>query len=838
MNSFYTSVHEWGGKILYRGYENGRRIKQRINFEPYFFVPSNKTTNTYKDVWGKPLSRIDFPSIKDARNKIETLEGFENSKIYGLTNWPYLFIYDLYQGENATYDETSIKIGYLDIEVESDGKFPEPSIASEQIISIALEINEKVFVWGLKDYVSEETSIHFEKCDDESDLLRKFLRTWKKADLDIVSGFNVDEFDMTYLYNRIKSVLGKEKADELSPWGIVREKTTNYGSQHFEFYGLFIADYLPIYKKFSFKNLESFQLKIVALEELGDTKLDFAEHKSFKDLYEKNYQRFIDYNIQDCQLVSRLEKKLRFINLILARAYLSKINYGDTLGTVRPWDCLIHDYLMKQGIVIPPQVTHTLDEELIGAYVKDVNPSFHEWVAGLDVKSEYPHVIRQWNISPETLVTGVRHSNPKKSIQEFLEGKIPSDREKFSIAANGSLYRKEHEGFLPALMRSLYDSRTEKQKKLKEVRKELSGFKEHDPRHEELKRQEGVYNSLQRAFKDTLNAGYGALANPYNRWFSLEMAESVTSTGQLVIRTAEKTTNDLMNRTAKTENVNYVIAADTDSVYVEMGPLVSNLDVSPREKLEIVGKFSRNCIKPTIEKSHIELAQRMGCKENLIQMNVETISNRAIWRASKIYILNLVEDDGLMLDEPKLKLKGIEAIRSSTPRIVRDAIKKALKIIMNGEEKELIDFVKQFQETFENSPFEDVAFPRSISGLTKYYDPSTVYKKGTPIQVKGALLYNYLLERKSLTGDYPLIHNSDKIKFCYLREPNPVICNVISCTHDLPSEFGLNNYLDLKKQFEKSFLAPLDQVLDVMKWDIRSSLLNKGKGLDLEGALF
>jgi len=835
MSFFYTDVREWSGRLLVRGHSRaGKRVHERVNFEPYCFVRTSvREPTSYTDIHGSPLKRMDFSSIRAARDFIRSREGAAGGDVYGMTNWPYLYIYEVSGGERIEYEESLIRIGFIDIEVMAKNEFPDPRDANAPVVSLVLRHAGISHAFGLKQYNGAASDVRYYECDSEAELLSKFLMLWRDLDLDVVSGWHIELFDMPYLYNRISRVLGQDLADKLSPWGIVREKLHSDGGQYFDFFGLFVADFLPIYKKFSFSNLDSYKLQNVAEEELKDSKLSFGEHKSFRALYDNDFTKFIDYNDQDARLVERLEDTLGFISLILARAYLSKVNYPDTLGTVRPWDALIHDYLASRGVVIPPQTEHELTKKLIGGHVKEASRGLHEWVVGFDLRSQYPHVIRQWNVSPETKAG--RESpilRVEDSIARYVSGAVPEDPgPNTCTAANGTRYRTDVEGFLAALMRQLYESRQEFQGKLKLVKREIEDLGDSQERN----RQRSRYHNLQRALKDTLNSGYGALANIYNRWFDFDMAESITSTGQLVIRTAIATVNRLMNRTLETEGVDYVVAADTDSVYVNMGDVHKRFlsHLSRDEQVAGVRGFARDVVAKAFKNALDELAKRMRCQKNLMVMNMETLSDRAIWKATKHYILNLVEDDGILLHEPKLKMKGIEAIKSSTPKIVREAIKSALKIVMRGTQDQLQTFTDEFWTKFSTSPFEEVAFPRSVSGMRKYGTESTVYKKGTPIQVKGALLYNYLLKKHGIDGEYPLVHDSDKIRFCYLKTPNPIQSNVLACTHNLPAEFGMDEYLDRETQFDKAYLEPLRTVTESIGWRLQSS-----DEIDVESALF
>jgi DNA polymerase elongation subunit (family B) len=337
------------------------------------------------------------------------------------------------------------------------------------------------------------------------------------------------------------------------------------------------------------------------------------------------------------------------------------------------------------------------------------------------------------------------------------------------------------------------------------------------------KKLQSKYHNRQRALKDILNSGYGALANQYFRWFNFDLAEAITSSGQFTIRTVANYVNNWFNKLYGTKGDDFIIASDTDSLYINLGPLVDRVykgkEPSAEKVTEMLDKFCKDQMMPQIEKCLEALAKSVGANRNKIEMNRETLSDKAIWTAKKHYILNLRDDDGFRLEKPKLKIKGIECVRSSTPLVVRDAIKEALFKIMNGTEDDLKNYVNDFRAEFTTMPFEKIAFPRSVSGLKKYASDSSIYSKGTPIQVKGALLYNYLLKKHGIKELEP-IQEGNKIKFSYLREPNMLQTNVIASPGELPEKFGLQPYLDYDLQFEKSFLDPIVGITDIIGWKV------------------
>ena len=814
---FYTNFFQRGNRVFVRGYENGKPVEYIKKYKPYLFLP--KKDGFYRTLDGNPVDKIEFDSIPAAKEFIESYKEVSNFNYYGLTNFQYVFVYDTYQGE-IQYDPSIVSVVSIDIECAADEGFPDIQKADKEITAITLRKNGKSIVFGCGDYVAHAPDIMYVRCKTEADLLSKFLDVWnhKTWKPDIVTGWNIEFFDIPYIVNRINNVLNEEEAKRLSPWRILDEREIEFkGKQNQTFApaGISVLDYYQLYRKFTFGNQESYKLDYIAQVELGEKKVDYSEYGSLLGLYKNNFQKFIEYNIHDCVLVDKLDAKLKFIEQVMALAYDAKVNYVDTMTTVRPWDVIIHNYLLDRRIVIPQFEVDKTPFDLVGGYVKEPRIGINKWVVSFDLNSLYPHLIMQYNISPETF-KGKASGMP--SIDKMLEGKFKSMYD-LSYAANGCMYDKDKQGFLPALMEKMYNDRVEYKQKMIEAKKRYEQTK--SPEDEMLIAR---YHNMQMAKKIQLNSAYGALGNRYFRWFSFKNAEAITMSGQLSIRWIEKKMNEFMNKICQTKDVDYVIASDTDSIYVTFEKLIPE-GSDELKAVETIDKFCETKIQNYLNLCYDELANMMNAYQQKMQMKRETIANKGIWKAKKMYILNAWNVEGVQYSEPKLKIQGIEAVRSSTPHACREKLKQALTIIMNKDETELQKFIADFRMKFMELPFEDVAFPRGVRGLEKYHDASNIYKKSTPIQVKGVLIFNHLLKKHKLTN-IPPIQNGDKIKFVYLKSPNPVQDTVIATSDYLPEIFDLDKYIDREVQFDKSFLEPLKSITSIINWEVekRSTL--------------
>jgi len=820
---FYTNVQLIGNQFLVRGVENGKRYEHRDEFFPTLFVKS-KGKAKYKTLSGESVEEINPGTVRDCRDfykKYEDVEGFE---IYGNDRYIYQYISEKYPENEIKFDISQIKLVTLDIEVASEQGFPDVESCSEEILAISIQdyTTKQIVTWGSKPFINKQKNVIYHHCSTEHALLSSFINYWMEDVPDVITGWNIQLYDIPYIARRINRVLGEKLMKRLSPWGLVSEGETYIkGRRHitFDVGGVTQLDYLDLYKKFTYKAQESYRLDYIASVELGQKKLDHSEFDTFKDFYTKGWQKFIEYNIVDVELVDRLEGKMKLIELALTMAYEAKVNYIDVFYQVRMWDNIIYNYLKKRNIVIPPKNRSTKNEKYAGAYVKEPKAGSYDWVVSFDLNSLYPHLIMQYNISPET-IRETRH--PSASVERILNKEIKFDGD-FATCANGAQYRKDVRGFLPELMDKMYGDRVVFKKKMIDAKKAY----EKTPTVA-LEKEIARCNNIQMAKKISLNSAYGAIGNQYFRYYKLANAEAITLSGQVSIRWIENKMNQKMNKILKTENVDYVIASDTDSIYLHLGPLVDAV-YEGREKtsegvVRFLNKVCEDEFEPYIESSYEELAGYVNAYDQKMFMKRENIADRGIWTAKKRYILNVWDSEGVRYEEPKLKMMGIEAVKSSTPAPCRTMIKDALKIMMNGTEDEVIDFIDKCRREFKKLPPEDIAFPRSASDVEKYKAHATIYAKGTPIHIRGALLYNHYVKKHKLDNKYSLIQNGEKVKFCYLKKPNIIHENIISFIQDFPREIGLDRYVDYDLQFDKAFLEPLKIILDAIGWNVEKTV--------------
>jgi len=814
MSRFYTNVVKYGNSLLLRYVNNGQAFKSKVPYRPTLFVPKKDGDSDWHTLEGTPVSPVKFESIKEGMEYVERYKDVEGFTFHGQTQFQYQYITETYP-KTINWDKDMIKLFSIDIETATENGFPNVSEANEEVLLITIKDNhhKQIVTFGSRPYMTDRKDVKYMHCKDESDLLKMFVVFWSNNYPDVVTGWNINAFDIPYLVNRIRLVLGDEYVKRMSPWGIVNDKKAYVGGgtsiQSYNFVGISVLDYLDLYKKFTYTNQESYKLDYIASVELGKKKLENPED-NFKDFYTDHWKTFVDYNIHDTELVDELEDKMKLIELVYTLAYSSKINYEDVFSPVRMWDCIIFNYLYERNITIPLKEDNGKSEVFEGAYVKDPLVGPHKWVASFDLNSLYPHLIMQYNMSPETLTDTRIDINVDKLLAKTPMN-VPVG---LSTSGNGWCYTKDKKGFLPALMEEMYNNRSKFKKQMLKAEQEYEHNK--DP---QLVKDISRLKNLQMAMKIALNSAYGAIGNKYFRYYDLRIAEGITLSGQLSIRWMANKLNQFMNKTLKTDDKDYVIAIDTDSIYLSLEDLVEKVCAgkTPEDKIKFMDKTCEQVIQPFIDGGYQELAEYMNAYAQKMSMKREVLADKAIWVAKKRYVLNVHNSEGVQYAKPKIKVMGLEMVKSSTPAVVRKKLKDALEVILHKDQSALQTFVKEFKKDFQKLSIPDVSFPRSVSSL-KEYSGTPIYKKGTPIQVRGALLFNHYLKMKGLTRKYEPITNGNKIKFVYLRTPNPINENVISFNSVLPSEFGLDDYIDYDLQFEKVFLDALNIVIDPLGW--------------------
>ena len=818
--NFYTYARHYGDKILVRGVKDGRRFIGKHDFRPTLFVKSDKPSK-YKSIYGENVSPIQFESNKEATAFYDRYKDISNFPIYGQDYYGYQYITEKYPGI-VEWDAKNIKVYSIDIETTSESGFPNVDSPTEKMLVFTMQDNntKKITTFGVGEFTPTDNvkgyDIDYINCKDEYTLLKTFLEWWQDNCPDVITGWNSALFDIPYLLARTERILGEGEHKKFSPFELVNKRKVRFAAGRemtaFEITGVAQLDYLDLYKKFTYVTRESYKLDFIAETELGKNKLE-SGFDTFKEFYEGDWNRFVEYNIIDTVIVDELEDKMKLIELALTMAYDAKCNYNDVFSAVRTWDSLLYNHLWEKNIVIH-QKSGKKDRQIEGAYVQEPKPGGYDWVCSFDATSLYPSILMQYNMSPETIVPGFKYD---VKVDDLLDRyKLDKLKEKnYAMASNGTCYTREKQGLFPEIVQKFFNDRLKYKKLMQEAQKKYQETGAKAYQNEVSK-----YNNFQMARKIQLNSLYGALANQYFRFYDDDIAEGITMTGQLVIRDTAKALDNYMNKVCGTEDEMYSFYSDTDSCYVTCQNLVENFfpDKGVDKTVELLDKIGTDKIEPAIDQAMTKLANYTNAFENKIFFKREVIADKGIFVAKKRYALNVLDDEGLRLQKAKLKVMGLEIVRSSTPGPIRESLREAVRLILTSTQEELHSFIENTKQDFHTMTAEDIAFPRGCNNMAKYHSTADIYSKGTPIHVRGGLLYNYYVSKLNLNLKYEQIQEGDKIKFLYLKEPNPLKENTIAFVAKLPNEFGLEKYVDYELIFQKAFLDPLDNILKPIGW--------------------
>jgi len=839
IQEFYTSVSISGDNILYRGYRDGHPYKAKVPFKPKFYIKSkNKDEQKFVSMFGDKLAEMKFESIRDAKSFMKEYKDIDVD-IFGMPDYKCQFLQAAFPNELSP-NFNLINICSLDIETHHEHGFPDTVTTLDEITAIGLHTtrDDVMHVWTTAKYDKCKFKYsdkyyafdynYFDGPNAEVDLLKAYLAWWKEPinTPDVITGWNCRGFDVPYIVNRIYKVLGetdKYVCNKLSPWKQGPREvtyTTKMGKREaFEIPGIEIIDYMDLFMKFgvlTYGPQPSFKLDAIAGVVLGTAKEKF--NGTLDELYASDPHSYIDYNIKDVDIIVDFEKEMGLIALSFNIAYKAGVNPSETMGTTNVWESIVYRFCQTMGVIVPPKKPKS-KTPYPGGYCKPPIPNFYKWITSFDLASLYPHIFLQFNMSPETILDWDRFDTDIKTADHIIANDDwPSFEEGISTAANGVKFNNKVRGIFPQIIEKFYAERKIAKGKMLEASKLIEAGGLSDVEIRKLTIIRVIENNIQMAIKILMNSLYGACGTPYFTYFNQDIAEAITLSGQLAIKVAEKSINDNMNKLLNTD-IDYVIAIDTDSCYVNMEPLV-NIVAKGKPILEIVDvldNISEQSFVPAIEKSYEYMAEKLGVYENKMVMEREAISDIGIWTSKKHYMLRVYDNEGVKYNPPKLKIMGLEAVKSSTPIICKDKFKKVFAIILDQDKEKMQSFVADFKVEFNKLEPHEVAFPRSVNNMEKYEGVT----KRLPINVRASQTYNKMLIEHNLTDKYEKIQSGNKIKYSYCKMPNPAKQNVIAFTNDeLPEGMGMDMYIDYDKQFQKSFADPLEIVLDAIGWSI------------------
>jgi DNA polymerase elongation subunit (family B) len=831
---FYTNIERAGNNILTRGYDDQGKLffHKDEDFKPRVYIPANSVNAKYKSLKGQALEAVQAGSLSETKEFIDRYKNVDNFEVFGQENWISNYIVDKYPGK-IDYNYDLINLAFFDIETTCEEGFPNVETANEEILIISFWNRGTYYIFSTERYgkfVTDKPNIVSETFPTEELMLHAVVDFWSKMAFDIVSGWYSDFFDIPYVVNRINRILGKDKTKKLSPWGMIRDLTipTLKGDQKsYTIVGVNHIDYMAAYKKFSGVQLENMKLDTVGNHELGLKKLDYSEFESMRELYQKDFQKFCEYNLRDNEILVGVEKKRNIIKMIVSLALNAKVNMVDTFKQTVMWDNIFYNHLLEKNIIVPRKEKHANSAPIPGGFVREVNPGMFKWIVSLDLDSLYPHLIMGTNISPETY-KGIFQVD----IEDLAKGKDIDllrycKKENYALAGNGAMFDRSIRGFIPELMDVMYKERKQFKSEMLKTRDYLETNRANLSK-EEIKKLEDEISRLdmfQNVRKIQLNSAYGSLAQIGFRFFQYELACAITLTGQTTLKWAVRKLNEFMNKILSTKDVDYVLAADTDSIHLNFEPIVKQYqskkpDATREDITNFIDKIVQNKFQPFLDAIYEELAEYLNSYEQKMKMKRENIVDVGVYLAKKKYIYNVLDSEGTRYADPKLKVMGLELVKSNTPAFCRKKMKEACKIVLEKSESDLIKFIEETKKEFMKLPFEDIAYPQGVNHISKYTDASGDYVKGTQIYARGSIIYNNLLKKKGLTKKYETIGDGDKIKYCYLKMPNPIFENIISVPFALPKELGLHEYVDYETQFEKTFMSAIGRICAAVNWQL------------------
>jgi len=795
---------------------------QTFRYKKYAYVKNR--TGTYISLYGDKLKRIN----KWDPEQPELFESDVNPEIRVLV-------------DNYTdSDEVSLghKVMIFDIEVEVTDGFPDVNKAPNKITSIAFNdpLTKEYYcyvldpTYKLKSNKTEDIIVSFK---DEYDLLNAFFKKYIEIQPTILTGWNVEFFDITYLYNRAQQIVGKTVANLLSPIGIVLWSDF---AKRYKIAGVSTLDYLALYKKYTFSQRPSYRLDAIGEYEVGEKKV--AYEGTLNDLYENDLDKFVQYNLQDVKLVKKIDDKLDFIEIARGLAHLGHVPYEDVFMSSRYLEGAILVYLRKNDIVAPNKLKRGENvklEKFEGAYVQVPQKGKHDWVYDLDITSMYPSCIMSLNISPETKFGKIEGWNPEefldkdnrktysithkeKVLNRYTESELKNmlDNEQLSIATNGVMYRTDKTGLLPALLKKWFDERVEYRKLSKKF------YEEGDKRRSEY------FDRRQYLQKVVLNSLYGVLGLPAFRFYDLDNAEAVTSTGQSLIKFTKKIANVYYNKELN-DTKDHCIYIDTDSVFYSALPLVSNR--FPNLDVKNVDKMSKAILKIVDEvQSYLNNSYNYFAKkfcnldEHRFDIKQEVIAKSGLFVTKKRYGLKIINDNGKKVNT--LMVKGLDTVRSSFPTAMRDMLSKLLEDILMDVPKDKLDkFIINFKDSMKLMDFNKIAIPIGVKGIYKYHNKEghvfKSHKLGTPVHVKSALYYNDFLTYYKISKQYSGISNGEKIKWVYLTQ-NPLGINTIAYKgyEDPPQVLDfIRQYINPDKLYRQALHKKIMMLYQALGWD-------------------
>ncbi|NBW57025.1 hypothetical protein EBR43_04435 [bacterium] len=826
--------------------ESGKRIQYDATYNPYIFIETNNQADS-TSIFNTKLKKKSFRTQADRYrylkdNKVERL--FENF------NAQQQFLIDSFWQTNETddFNKHELKVYFIDIETYSPDEFPIPEnpLHPVNIITIYDSIRKHFYTWGLKPYNKIRDNSTYIHCKSEKELFTKFLCFLEADYPDILSGWNSEFFDIPYIVNRIVKILGENEARRLSPINTIRARTFlgKFGREQTKWHieGVSCVDYLDIYKRFCPVLRESYKLDNIGNTELGESKIDFGD-TNLSNLADTNWELFVEYNVQDVNLLVRLESKLQYLSLLRMIAYAGLTTFEGALGSLSVITGLCAIKARQRNQRIPTfnkDVKESGKNE--GAYVSEPKPGFQEHIVSFDANSLYPNVMITLNLSPETKVGVITEKTDKEITIEHVNGQTFKlshesfvsfiEKEKIAISKAKVMFSQKEKGIIPITVDYYYEKRVELKKILKTLKRKILTIEKDSQEYKDVQHQIENINIKQHTIKILINTIYGYFGNKHSPLGDDQLAESITLTGQSVIKQSNKLLTDyIKNKTNITDDElganTPIIYNDTDSSYISIKTLVEKLGIKlfdskgmiTPEYYKIVQEIE-DYLNVEIKKWGTESLRSTDCRLNFKR---EAIADVGLFLQKKRYVIHILDEEGIPCN--KFKYTGVEVVRTTMPAPIKPKVKKIIETMLLT--KNLQETNKIFNETYEifkQLPVEDIAFTMGIKGYEKYSPQCDGFKtaKHMPIHVKAAYYHNRLLERFNIDKKYEKISSGDKVKFFYTQLPNKFGISVLGYKYYYPKEFKDNFKPDHELMFTKIVYSVIDRFYEAVNWKLKT----------------
>lgn len=851
--SQYISVTSKNNLIYDVGYDSkGKKYYKNVKYKPHCFIESSISNTNVKTIYGERTKEIIFDTLKDYQQFV-----FKNKNISHGTIDPCI------QYIRSNYNDDlnmSLNITFFDIEVYSESEFPLPNETKYPINSLSIYStkNKIYYLLSLKDYDKHKNTINidpekinFKFCKTEQELLETFIKIIKYEKSDILSGWNSSQFDIPYCINRMSMILGKDEANNLSPFKnvytkIIKKKnkvTNNYEDYYInKIDGIVLLDYMELYKKYILDPRESYSLDFIAKTELGEGKVDYSEFDNLRSLWINSPQLYSDYNIVDSKLLKELEDNLKLVELHSVITYKSKCNFTDAMSPVKLWESYLYNEMLNRNVCLPVRRKYE-DQSFPGAFVIEPVPGYYENIVTFDLESLYPSINIQFNLALEKMKSQEEYKQYSLSIVKdhniikYLNNDFNKEIDKIcvdylvdnelstnlktllkitnhTITPNKYFWDVKKESTTGSVLKNLFDERKQIKRNMLNLEQELIYDKDENKKAEHKR-----LDYKQKAIKTMMNSYYGITGNIHFILYHLQIATATTTTAQLASKYIEKYT--LKHDKLKKFDI-YCITGDTDSRFFCLDNIIKKLvsnniiknDV--QDKINFMNKFSLERIQPIIKEGYEKLSQDFNVIENRLVMKLEKTCSSGIFLAKKRYALNVFCNEGVVYDKPKIKITGIQVVQSSTPTSIKPFLRNIIKNIL--EQQDIIQYVKQCKKEYMQFDVEKLAFPRSANNFEKWVI-NNEFQKGIPIAVRSALVYNKYIDDNKLEKQFSKIQSGDKLYFLYLKMPNPTQENVFGFIRKFPKE--MKKYVDKDMMFELSFMNPVKGICEKIGVDYK-----------------